>query len=157
MTSDPNSAGGSESRSSLSASSPSLSQASNNGAASASNTTNTSSTGGASATTPSAPAAGSPNGSAQAPANGAGAGGGSRPPTGSSSRQGANVSEVGVRPKPNEPPLPPGWDFSYSDKGRMFFIDHINKTTTWVDPRSGKPSTVPNLDFEARIGPLPVR
>jgi hypothetical protein len=53
-------------------------------------------------------------------------------------------------------PLPPGWDFSYSDKGRMFFIDHANKTTTWIDPRTGQPSPTPNLDFENRIGPLPV-
>lgn len=54
------------------------------------------------------------------------------------------------------PPLPPGWDYSYSDKGRMFFIDHANKTTSWMDPRTGKPSPVPNLDFENRIGALPV-
>ena len=53
--------------------------------------------------------------------------------------------------------LPPGWDFSYSDKGRMFFIDHANKITTWIDPRTGAPSPTPNLDFENRIGPLPVR
>lgn len=53
------------------------------------------------------------------------------------------------------PPLPPGWDYSYSDKGRMFFIDHANKTTSWIDPRTNKPSSVPNLDFENRIGPLP--
>ena len=52
--------------------------------------------------------------------------------------------------------LPPGWDFSYSDKGRMFFIDHANKITTWIDPRTGAPSPTPNLDFENRIGPLPV-
>lgn len=70
---------------------------------------------------------------------------------------GARVNEVGVRPKPNEQPLPPGWDFSYSDKGRMFFIDHVNKTTSWIDPRTGKPSPTPNFDFESRIGPLPVR
>jgi E3 ubiquitin-protein ligase NEDD4 len=54
------------------------------------------------------------------------------------------------------PPLPPGWDYSFSDKGRMFFIDHANKTTSWIDPRNGKPSPVPNLDFETRIGALPV-
>ena len=74
-----------------------------------------------------------------------------------SSINGTRVNEVGVRPKPNEPALPPGWDFSYSDKGRMFFIDHVNKTTSWIDPRTGKPSPTPNLDFESRIGPLPVR
>lgn len=68
---------------------------------------------------------------------------------------GALVQENGVRPRPNEIALPPGWDYSYSDKGRMFFIDHVNKTTTWIDPRTGKPSPQPTLDFESRIGPLP--
>ncbi len=76
--------------------------------------------------------------------------------TNGSSSVGAIVQENGVRPRISEPALPPGWDFSYSDKGRMFFIDHINKTTTWIDPRTGKPSPQPNLDFESRIGPLPV-
>lgn len=76
--------------------------------------------------------------------------------TNGSSGGGAIVQENGVRPRLSEPALPPGWDFSYSDKGRMFFIDHINKTTTWIDPRTGKPSPQPNLDFESRIGPLPV-
>lgn len=66
-----------------------------------------------------------------------------------------NTSNNGIRPKPNEAPLPSGWDFSYSDKGRMFFIDHVKKTTTWIDPRTGKPSPQPALDFESRIGPLP--
>jgi E3 ubiquitin-protein ligase NEDD4 len=55
----------------------------------------------------------------------------------------------------NEAPLPAGWEISYTDKGRMFFIDHAHKTTTWIDPRTNKPSPVPALDFEARIGPLP--
>ena len=68
----------------------------------------------------------------------------------------AAASTLGVRPKPTETALPPGWDFSYSDKGRMFFIDHVNKITSWIDPRTGKPSPTPNLDFESRIGPLPV-
>ncbi|RMZ94174.1 E3 ubiquitin- ligase Nedd [Brachionus plicatilis] len=71
----------------------------------------------------------------------------------SSSNDGSNAN--GIRPKPNEAALPSGWDFSFSDKGRMFFIDHVNKTTTWVDPRTGKPSPQPALDFESRIGPLP--
>ena len=28
--------------------------------------------------------------------------------------------------------------------GRMFFIDHNSKETTWIDPRTNKPSVVPN-------------
>jgi len=29
-------------------------------------------------------------------------------------------------------PLPPGWQMSKTDNDRAFFIDHINKRTTWV-------------------------
>jgi len=29
-------------------------------------------------------------------------------------------------------PLPPGWQMSRTDTDRAFFIDHINKRTTWV-------------------------
>ena len=79
----------------------------------------------------------------------------SRGQSAASTTRGASATTNGVRPKPNEAPLPPGWDFSYSDKGRMFFIDHANKTTSWIDPRTGKPSPQPSLDFESRIGPLP--
>jgi hypothetical protein len=72
-----------------------------------------------------------------------------------SSANGATVNDNGVRPSPNEPPLPPGWNFAYTDKGRMFFIDHTSKKTTWIDPRTGKPSPTPAFDFKSRIGPLP--
>ena len=30
-------------------------------------------------------------------------------------------------------PLPPGWQMSKNDNERAFFIDHINKRTTWVN------------------------
>ena len=29
-------------------------------------------------------------------------------------------------------PLPSGWQMSKNDSGRSFFIDHVNKRTTWV-------------------------
>lgn len=76
--------------------------------------------------------------------------------TTTSPTSGVVVQENGVRTSPDEPPLPPGWDFSRSDKGRIFFIDHVNKQTTWIDPRTGKPS--PQPDYKGNIiGPLPVR
>ncbi|TMW56360.1 hypothetical protein Poli38472_006370 [Pythium oligandrum] len=34
------------------------------------------------------------------------------------------------------PPLPLGWEEKRDAKGRVFFIDHINRVTTWTDPRS---------------------
>ncbi|KAK1945020.1 putative E3 ubiquitin-protein ligase hulA [Phytophthora citrophthora] len=33
------------------------------------------------------------------------------------------------------PPLPVGWEEKMDAKGRVFFIDHINRVTTWDDPR----------------------
>jgi hypothetical protein len=73
-------------------------------------------------------------------------------------------------------PLPPGWQMSKTDNERPFFIDHINKRTTWVkkrnkiikdfiwfclikiDPRTGKPSPQPAAQRELnQNGALPVR
>ena len=45
--------------------------------------------------------------------------------------------------------------------GRVFFIDHISKKTTWVDPRNSRPSplpsqsNVPNRRHQDDLGPLP--
>eukprot|EP01006_Ploeotia_vitrea_P063775 TRINITY_DN86234_c0_g1_i1.p1 TRINITY_DN86234_c0_g1~~TRINITY_DN86234_c0_g1_i1.p1 ORF type:complete len:359 (+),score=22.31 TRINITY_DN86234_c0_g1_i1:6-1082(+) len=32
-------------------------------------------------------------------------------------------------------PLPQGWQQAVDSKGRTYFVDHINMTTTWKDPR----------------------
>lgn len=32
-------------------------------------------------------------------------------------------------------PLPEGWEMSVTDTGQLYFIDHNEKTTTWLDPR----------------------
>ncbi|XP_062554311.1 E3 ubiquitin-protein ligase Nedd-4-like isoform X5 [Armigeres subalbatus] len=47
-------------------------------------------------------------------------------------------------PLPNQDGLPPGWTMQYAATGRLFFIDHVNKKTSWVDPRTGVASTIPN-------------
>eukprot|EP00049_Salpingoeca_infusionum_P007576 m.123193 g.123193 ORF g.123193 m.123193 type:complete len:552 (-) comp13748_c0_seq1:3844-5499(-) len=41
-------------------------------------------------------------------------------------------------------PLPPGWEMSLADDGTPYFVDHINKKTTWEDPRSKV--VVPTMD-----------
>lgn len=38
-------------------------------------------------------------------------------------------------------PLPPGWAIVHDDQGKRFFIDHVRKETTYVDPRL--PTDVP--------------
>ncbi|XP_045118389.1 E3 ubiquitin-protein ligase Nedd-4-like isoform X8 [Portunus trituberculatus] len=61
----------------------------------------------------------------------------------------------------NDEMLPRGWTSQVAPNGRVFFIDHINKQTTWIDPRSGMPSSPPNqrhannLKHEDELGPLP--
>ncbi|VDN02159.1 unnamed protein product [Thelazia callipaeda] len=42
-----------------------------------------------------------------------------------------------VDPNDGKGPLPQGWDMQVAPNGRIFFIDHIHKTTTWTDPRDG--------------------
>ncbi|CAF1144130.1 unnamed protein product [Rotaria sp. Silwood1] len=52
--------------------------------------------------------------------------------------------------------LPSGWQMSKTDNGRVFFIDHAHKRTTWIDPRTGKPSPSPDIQRELnQNGPLP--
>lgn len=62
---------------------------------------------------------------------------------------------------PNSDGLPPGWSMQKAPNGRIFFIDHNQKTTTWIDPRSGCASSLPTSTTAAggveadELGPLP--
>ncbi|XP_047996855.1 E3 ubiquitin-protein ligase Nedd-4 isoform X2 [Leguminivora glycinivorella] len=44
---------------------------------------------------------------------------------------------------PNSDGLPQGWSMQRAPNGRIFFIDHNQKTTTWIDPRTGCASHLP--------------
>ncbi|XP_032422959.1 membrane-associated guanylate kinase, WW and PDZ domain-containing protein 1 isoform X2 [Xiphophorus hellerii] len=33
-------------------------------------------------------------------------------------------------------PLPENWELAYSDSGEPYYINHVSKTTSWVDPRT---------------------
>ncbi|CAG9820132.1 unnamed protein product [Phaedon cochleariae] len=39
------------------------------------------------------------------------------------------------RKRNGEIPLPDGWDFGRDFDGKVYFIDHITKKTSWIDPR----------------------
>uniref|UniRef100_A0AAG5CX39 E3 ubiquitin-protein ligase n=1 Tax=Anopheles atroparvus TaxID=41427 RepID=A0AAG5CX39_ANOAO len=54
---------------------------------------------------------------------------------------------------PNAAGLPPGWAVQVASNGRLFFIDHINKTTSWVDPRTGLASPIPSASSEGTGAP----
>nr|CAD7587911.1 unnamed protein product [Timema genevievae] len=57
--------------------------------------------------------------------------------------------------------LPQGWSMQVAPNGRMFFINHNERTTSWVDPRTGRASPMPNQNHppnrrpEDELGPLP--
>lgn len=61
--------------------------------------------------------------------------------------------------------LPDGWTMQLAPNGRVFFIDHNEKKTSWVDPRTGSASPMPNAAGvasstdprgpEDELGPLP--
>lgn len=71
-------------------------------------------------------------------------GGSSRETTDGPSSLSGPTAPAGQPPLPSSEGLPPGWTMQYAANGRLFFIDHINKKTSWVDPRTGVASIIPN-------------
>uniref|UniRef100_A0A8R1XKV5 E3 ubiquitin-protein ligase n=1 Tax=Onchocerca volvulus TaxID=6282 RepID=A0A8R1XKV5_ONCVO len=66
--------------------------------------------------------------------------------------------ESGGRVDPNDGRglLPQGWDMQVAPNGRTFFIDHIHKTTTWIDPRDGQASATYLKEVRSdELGELP--
>lgn len=53
--------------------------------------------------------------------------------------------------------LPAGWSMQIAPNGRMFFIDHNERKTSWVDPRTGRASPMPSQTRppEDDLGSLP--
>ncbi|XP_055616307.1 E3 ubiquitin-protein ligase Nedd-4-like isoform X2 [Toxorhynchites rutilus septentrionalis] len=47
--------------------------------------------------------------------------------------------------------LPAGWSMQLAPNGRVFFIDHNEKKTSWVDPRTGRASPMPNASNNPAI------
>jgi len=48
-------------------------------------------------------------------------------------------SSAPVDPQDGKGPLPPGWEKAVGDSGLPYFVNHVTKTTTWVDPRTSSP------------------
>ncbi|KAM4613652.1 itchy E3 ubiquitin protein ligase a [Polymixia lowei] len=95
----------------------------------------------------------------------AGAGGGSDPQDPSAGAAAAGSSQTASGPKPmtapsgpapatprvtpvTNGPLPPGWEQRIDQNGRMYFVDHIEKRTTWERPES-----LPT-GWERRVDPM---
>ena len=41
-------------------------------------------------------------------------------------------------PTPQLDLMPPGWESRLTNDGKLYFIDHNRRTTTWVDPRKNE-------------------
>jgi len=80
-------------------------------------------------------------------------------------RQTSQTGQSGKQTTPNNinmDGLPNGWTMQVAPNGRLFFIDHLSKKTTWVDPRNSRPSPLPNQSnvpniprHQDDLGPLP--
>ncbi|KAH0509276.1 E3 ubiquitin-protein ligase Itchy-like protein [Microtus ochrogaster] len=57
----------------------------------------------------------------------------------------------------NEKPLPEGWEMRFTVDGIPYFVDHNKRTTTYIDPRTGKsaldngPQIAYVRDFKAKV------
>ncbi|XP_072223955.1 membrane-associated guanylate kinase, WW and PDZ domain-containing protein 3a isoform X1 [Leuresthes tenuis] len=51
----------------------------------------------------------------------------------------------------SQDPLPKNWEMAYTETGMVYFIDHNNKTTTWLDPRLAKKAKPPEKCEEGEL------
>ncbi|CAG9821223.1 unnamed protein product [Phaedon cochleariae] len=72
-----------------------------------------------------------------------------------SSRRASSASQAALPPAPADPSqegLPAGWTAQRAPNGRLFFIDHNERATSWVDPRTGRASAMPEAQGQRRSG-----
>ncbi|KPJ13500.1 Protein WWC2 [Papilio machaon] len=51
------------------------------------------------------------------------------------------------RRRNGEIPLPDGWDYARDFDGKLYFIDHNSRKTTWIDPRDSGLDAKINVQF----------
>lgn len=54
---------------------------------------------------------------------------------------------------PDDVPLPPGWEMAKTPSGQRYFLNHIDQTTTWQDPRKA----MLQMNQAAPASPVPVQ
>uniref|UniRef100_A0A2M4BBS9 HECT-type E3 ubiquitin transferase n=1 Tax=Anopheles marajoara TaxID=58244 RepID=A0A2M4BBS9_9DIPT len=69
-----------------------------------------------------------------------------------SSTSNENDSSSSSSPAGGAVMLPAGWSMQLAPNGRVFFIDHNERKTSWVDPRTGRASPMPNSGGGANGG-----
>ena len=50
----------------------------------------------------------------------------------------STTTPVPKAPEPQLTPMPPGWESRLADDGKVYFVDHNRRTTTWLDPRKSE-------------------
>ncbi|XP_076879472.1 WW domain-containing transcription regulator protein 1 isoform X2 [Brachyhypopomus gauderio] len=50
----------------------------------------------------------------------------------------------------DELPLPPGWEMAYTSNGQKYFLNHVDKITTWHDPRKTMATTMAQMSLHAQ-------
>ncbi|XP_010904074.2 WW domain-containing transcription regulator protein 1 isoform X3 [Esox lucius] len=48
-----------------------------------------------------------------------------------------------------ELPLPPGWEMAYTSNGQKYFLNHVEKITTWHDPRKTMTAAMNQMSLHA--------
>lgn len=75
--------------------------------------------------------------------------------------QGLGNSVDNINVDDDDEPLPPGWTKSVAPNGKVFFVDHNMRMTSWEDPRrqnrarSITMGASKDIDLTQRLGPLP--
>ena len=60
-----------------------------------------------------------------------------QPPT-QSSQHSPNVSMQNLQQSVQNIPFPAGWEQASTPEGEVYYINHMERTTTWFDPRLRK-------------------
>ncbi|KAM6962835.1 WW domain-containing transcription regulator protein 1 [Aplochiton taeniatus] len=51
--------------------------------------------------------------------------------------------------------LPPGWEMAYTSNGQKYFLNHVEKITTWQDPRKSMTSAMTQMSLHHNPAPTP--
>ncbi|CAH8622925.1 unnamed protein product [Schistosoma rodhaini] len=76
-------------------------------------------------------------------------GGGVGPTLNSSANHSNN--NINNTTNPNDSSLPPGWEAKYTSEGRIYYVDHLTKTTTWCKPTPLPPGWERRTDNVGRV------
>ncbi|XP_066565661.1 WW domain-containing transcription regulator protein 1 isoform X2 [Amia ocellicauda] len=57
----------------------------------------------------------------------------------------------------DELPLPPGWEMSFTSTGQRYFLNHVEKVTTWQDPRKTMTTAMNQMSLHTPTTSTPVR